>query len=99
MKKWLPAIVVAIGAAWIFSALRPPRDADNRWAVQEFGRLPVMYNGRFQPLDSLARNSLLQLREKQSIYLRSEKRSLSATECLLELMMGSERAAHRPPSP
>ena len=33
-----------------------------------FGTLPVTANGRVQPLDSYARNSLLQLREKTSAH-------------------------------
>ena len=34
-------------------------------ASQAFGRLPILFNGRLQPMDSLARNSLLQIRGKQ----------------------------------
>ncbi|RYD70561.1 MAG: hypothetical protein EOP84_26475, partial [Verrucomicrobiaceae bacterium] len=68
MKKWLPHIILGIFVLWTLSALRPPRDKAGDFAVNEFGRLPVVFNGRFQPLDSLARNSLLQLREKQTAF-------------------------------
>jgi ABC-type transport system involved in cytochrome c biogenesis permease subunit len=63
MKKWFPIVVVAVMGLWLLASLRPPRDAD--FAYTEFGRLPLVSNGRFQPMDSLARNSLLQIREKQ----------------------------------
>ena len=33
----------------------------------EFGKLPVVANGRLKPMDSLARNSLLQIHEKQTL--------------------------------
>jgi len=35
---------------------------DGEFHVREFGRLPVLLNGRVQPFDSVARNSLLQIR-------------------------------------
>ena len=36
--------------------------ADKGFAVSAFARLPLVFNGRVQPMDSLARNSLLQIR-------------------------------------
>ena len=95
MKKALPWIVLGGFALWIVAALPIPPDQSQAWAVRDFGRLPVVSNGRFQPIDSLARNSLLQLREKQSIHLKEEKRELSATEWLMEVMMNSEIANAR----
>ncbi len=90
MRKHLPWIIVAVLAVWLVGSLRMPPDKE--FAFREFGRLPVMSNGRFQPLDSLARNSLLQLREKQTANLEPWKRwwekpkIISATEWLLGVM-------------
>jgi len=36
--------------------------ADKSFAVSAFARLPLVFNGRVQPMDSLARNSLMQIR-------------------------------------
>ncbi len=36
--------------------------ADKGFAVSAFARLPLVFNGRVQPMDSLARNSLMQIR-------------------------------------
>ncbi len=83
--KRLPWIVAAIAAVWMLSALRSPKDAT--YAYHEFGRLPVVFNGRLQPVDSLARNTLLQIRNKQSLRDAKEKRTLSATEWAVEVMM------------
>ncbi len=96
MKKFLPYIVVALFAVWLAGSLRVP--PDKGWAYGEFGRLPVVSNGRTQPIDSLARNTLLQLREKQSANLEPWKdwyespKIISATEWVLGVMMKPEEA-------
>ena len=64
MKKWLPLIITAVFAIYALGDLRPAKVKDFDW--EKFGSIPVMANGRFQPLDSLARNTLLQLREKST---------------------------------
>jgi ABC-type transport system involved in cytochrome c biogenesis permease subunit len=100
MKKWLPMILVALVAAWFLSMLRAPRDRD--FAYAEFGRLPVVFNGRHKPIDSLARNSLLQIREKQVANLEPWKawnkkpRIIPATEWLATVMMNPQVADEWP---
>src|SRR6185436_3730768 len=59
INKWFPWIIAGVFGVWILSTLRMPRDKE--WALSEFGKLPLLSNGRFQPMDSLARNSLLQM--------------------------------------
>lgn len=61
MKQRLPLIITALFALWILGALMPRRDPE--YAFGAFGRLPVVFNGRLQPVDSLARNSLTRIRE------------------------------------
>src|SRR5437867_7340570 len=92
MKKWLPWIPVIIFAAWIISTLRPKPDTS--FHTREFGKLPVLLNGRVQPLDSVARNSLLQLRARQTVALE-HGRQLSAIDWLLEVMMKPDIADER----
>ncbi|HEX3890581.1 MAG TPA: cytochrome c biogenesis protein CcsA, partial [Verrucomicrobiae bacterium] len=64
----------------------------------EFGALPLVFNGRLKPMDSLARNSLLQLREKQTLNLEPWKgwnenpKIISATEWLANVMMNPQIA-------
>src|SRR5690606_24753391 len=64
MKKWLPWLILLLFVGYLAGQFRSPKTGE--WDWQAFGKLPVMSNGRFQPIDSLARNSLLQLREKSS---------------------------------
>jgi ABC-type transport system involved in cytochrome c biogenesis permease subunit len=96
MKKWLPWIVVAVFAGWLIGSLRMP--AEKGWAYDQFGRLPVIANGRVQPFDSLARNTLLQLRAKQTANLEPWKewyekpKMIPATEWLVAVMTKPEVA-------
>jgi ABC-type transport system involved in cytochrome c biogenesis permease subunit len=100
MKKWLPYLIAAVFAVYALGGLRPPVEKDFAW--QKFGRIPVMANGRFQPLDSLARNSLLQLREKASAISSTalkgpdKQRIMPAAEWLAEVMFNPVVAEARP---
>jgi ABC-type transport system involved in cytochrome c biogenesis permease subunit len=102
MKKYLPIIITGVFALWILAGLRPPQDRPGAFALQEFGRLPLVANGRFQPLDSFARNTLLQLRKKSKVDLTPWNRwyqkhtILSATEWMLQTGMKPEIADNIP---
>ena len=58
--KILPWMFVALFGAEIVAVVLPKKDGV--FHVREFARLPVLLNGRVQPFDSVARNSLLELR-------------------------------------
>jgi ABC-type transport system involved in cytochrome c biogenesis permease subunit len=92
MKKWIPFILVIVMAVWVLSGLRHPPETG--FHAREFGKLPVLMNGRFQPFDSVARNSLLQIRTKQSVVTEEngKTQTLTAMEWLLETMMKPESA-------
>jgi ABC-type transport system involved in cytochrome c biogenesis permease subunit len=95
MKKWIPLILVVVMAGWVLSGLRQPPETG--FHTREFGKLPVLMNGRFQPFDSVARNSLLQIRTKQTVPFEEngKTRTLTATDWLLEAMMKPESANDR----
>jgi cytochrome c-type biogenesis protein CcsB len=96
MKKWFPWIVAIVFAGWALGSLRVPKD--KQWAINEFGKLPLMFGGRVQPIDSLARNSLLQIREKARANAEPWKnwwekpKLISATEWAMLVMMKPEEA-------
>jgi ABC-type transport system involved in cytochrome c biogenesis permease subunit len=95
MKKWIPLILVVVMAGWTLSDLRQPPETG--FHARDFGKLPVLMNGRFQPFDSVARNSLLQIRAKQTVYEKTgaQALTLSATDWLLEVLMKPEQADNR----
>ena len=82
---------MAAMALWFFGNLQTPKDKD--FAYAEFGRLPLTANGRIVPVDSLARNSLLEIREKQTLNTEPWKawnekpKIVTATEWLANVMM------------
>ena len=53
-----PLVLILVMAAWIGSRARPARSVDNLPDINAFGRLPVVFEGRVKPFDTLARNSL-----------------------------------------
>src|SRR5678815_1859889 len=100
--KILPCLFVALFAAEIIAVFVPKQDRGLH--VREFGRLPVLLNGRIQPFDSVARNSLLQIRSTGDVPLEEvpswkfwhHPQKLKATEWLLEVMTRPELADTRP---
>jgi len=92
-QKWTPPVLMFVMALWFFEKTQAPKDKD--FAYTEFGQLPVTSNGRIVPIDSVARNGLLQLREKQTLNLEPWKewyqkpRIIPATEWLANVMMNA----------
>ncbi len=84
MKKIVPWIFVVVFAAWTIVSLWQKPEAG--FHTREFGKLPVLLNGRIQPMDSVARNTLLQIRTRQSAG------QTSATAWLMETMMNPDAA-------
>lgn len=80
---------------WVLTSLHQP--ARTIFRIRDFGRLPAQSGGRIQPFDSLARNSLLQIRHKQGVAWTDVAGShkLDATTWLLEVMMKPEIADTR----
>jgi hypothetical protein len=91
-QKWFPPLLMLAMAAW-FCRLICQRRRTMDFAFTEFGRLPVTANGRIVPMDSLARNSLLEFREKQTLNIEPWKdwnenpKIIPATEWLANVMM------------
>jgi ABC-type transport system involved in cytochrome c biogenesis permease subunit len=93
MKKWLPFIPALILALWVLSGAQSPK-AVNDFNIDEFGRLPVLLNGRVQPFDSVARNALLSVSGKSIVRVKDAP-TLSANQWLLEVMAKPELADQR----
>jgi ABC-type transport system involved in cytochrome c biogenesis permease subunit len=79
-QKWFPPLLMALMALWFLGQTQPP--PNHGFAFNEFGQLPVVFNGRLKPIDSLARNSLLQIREKQTLDLEPWKKWYQSQEII-----------------
>jgi ABC-type transport system involved in cytochrome c biogenesis permease subunit len=96
--KFLPWLFLAFFGVEIAMVVLPKREGALHAA--EFGRLPVLFNGRIQPFDSIARNALLQIRSTGDVPLEQlpswqfwrHPKKLRSTEWLLEVMFRPDAA-------
>ena len=104
ISLWLmPFGFLALFGMDIFFSMARPK-ADGEFHVREFGRLPVLLNGRVQPFDSVARNALLQIRSTGDVPLEEvpswqfwhHPKKLKSSEWLLEVMARPAVADTRP---
>ena len=95
MKTERPWILWLVLAATLLYVVAPLFQHDKRggFAMEKFGRVPVLLNGRIKPLDTVARNSLLIIHGKQT--LAAEDGSLTPMDWLAEVMMKPEQADER----
>ena len=102
LLKLLPWFFVALFGAEIIAVMAPKKDGE--YHVRAFGRLPVLLNGRIQPFDSVAHNTLLQIRSTGDVPIEEvpswqfwhHAQKLKSTEWLLEVMTRPETADTRP---
>ena len=100
--RLIPWCFVALFGTEIVVVMLPKRDGE--YHVRAFGSLPVLLNGRIQPFDSVARNSLLQIRSTGEVPLEEvpswqfwhHPKKLKSTEWLLEVMTRPNTADTRP---
>lgn len=85
MKRFLPWIILLLSLAWIGSNWRLPKAGPGQFDLDAFGKLPVLVGGRAKPIDTVARNSLMIIRGRQTVRLEGGK-SLSAREWLADMM-------------
>jgi ABC-type transport system involved in cytochrome c biogenesis permease subunit len=94
MKRLLAIGLLAL-AAFVFIASLLPSRKHSAFPADAFGGLPVLEGGRYKPMDSLARTSLLLLRGKQSAETPGGQR-ITASEWLMHLTLHPEDASEYP---
>jgi ABC-type transport system involved in cytochrome c biogenesis permease subunit len=82
---WLPLFVVILVGGWLLSKGVPPKAEPDSLDLVEFGKLPVVYQGRVKPIDTLARNSLRILSERETFYDKNDEKQ-PAIRWLLDVM-------------
>ena len=83
---WVPAFIFLLFAGYVFGGARVPKVPVTEMQVHQFGALPVAYNGRVKPFDTLARNALTVLSGKGKLG------KISATQWLLGLLSESRES-------
>jgi ABC-type transport system involved in cytochrome c biogenesis permease subunit len=86
----MPFFVVVIAALCAVSGLfiQPPGETE---ATAAFGRLPVLSEGRFKPLDSVARSTLLVIQGRQRV-MTPDGAELTPDQWLLDVFFLPEKA-------
>jgi ABC-type transport system involved in cytochrome c biogenesis permease subunit len=95
MKRLFPFIVLAVAALWVASSFVPPETAKDNLDLAHFGKIPVQVGGRTKPLDTVARNSLLIIRTKETLRL-DDGRQISATKWLADTLFNASVADEYP---
>jgi ABC-type transport system involved in cytochrome c biogenesis permease subunit len=67
-SRYLPILVVGTAAGLLALLSVPPADNSGAMHIYEFGRIPVYDSGRVKPLDSVARNYLSLISDRQYYY-------------------------------
>jgi ABC-type transport system involved in cytochrome c biogenesis permease subunit len=94
--KWFPALIVVVFAAYILSKTRMPESKSSEMQIYEFGKLPLAYQGRIKPYDTLARNTLqiISSRQQVDVWTANGKvvDGVAAIHWLLDAISGHPRA-------
>lgn len=90
MKKWIPWICAAVCAGWFIAGFQAPKP-EAGFDVAAFGRLPMLADGRVQPFDSFARNTLLTMNGSAEVHVTNTV-TVSALDWLLDTMTRPDTA-------
>jgi ABC-type transport system involved in cytochrome c biogenesis permease subunit len=85
MTRFIPYLVLLFAALWIGTTWLIPKPKPGDFDVTSFSRIPVLVGGRIKPLDTVARNSLLIMRGKQTLRLPNGEK-LTATRWLADVL-------------
>ncbi|NOX56578.1 MAG: cytochrome c biogenesis protein ResB, partial [Planctomycetes bacterium] len=96
-KRWqqaywlVPTILVVLCGGWVLSKARLPHYPSDTMNLYEFGKLPLMFEGRSKPFDTFARNSLRIISDRQT-FVDSEDNRQPAIRWLLDVIARPEQA-------
>ena len=101
MIRALPWIVLGLAVFYMAGHAKPPSMPEDGMDIHAFGKIPVAYNGRVKPLDTLARTQLRIISEKETFEEvvgkkpdgTEELKRRPAIRWLLDVFTGS-KAAH-----
>lgn len=80
LAKWFPVLVLLIFVGYISGKAHLPESKSSEMQIYEFGKLPLVYEGRVKPYDTLARNSLQILSGRQEVGVLNAKGEIESHE-------------------
>ena len=88
MRRTITNIIVIIFACLFFQkGVRPEKMGETEAQINAFANLPVKFDGRKKPIDTVARNLLTVLSGKQTVRTENGDK-ISATQWLLDNLAG-----------
>lgn len=90
-QRAFPWIIGVLSLVYVVVVAARPEHSGEHW--RDYARIPVCADGRVKPLDTFARNSLMQISGRQSYDADGHRGS--ATEWLVELMSAPSKASVR----
>jgi ABC-type transport system involved in cytochrome c biogenesis permease subunit len=85
-SRFVPWLAAGLGAIYLMMmATTPARDSKDAMHLTDFGRLPVVHEGRVKPFDSLARQTLMTISGRQYV-VDKDGNEQSAVHWLLDVM-------------
>jgi ABC-type transport system involved in cytochrome c biogenesis permease subunit len=88
-------MALAVAALWLVSNSHMPKTTRGNFDFVTFGKIPVLSEGRNKPLDTVARNSLLIIRGKQTLLL-NDGSSIEARRWLADVLFNPSVADNYP---
>jgi len=85
----VPLVLTLLIGGWLLSKARVPSASDGQPNLYAFGKLPVVYEGRVKPLDTVARNSLRALSNREEMR-NADGDKEPAIKWLLDVISGSD---------
>ncbi|MEX0585523.1 MAG: hypothetical protein WD176_02685, partial [Pirellulales bacterium] len=85
-------VVLVVFGGWLSSKARMPKSPEGQMRLEDFGKLPVVYQGRIKPFDTLARNSLRVISDTEE-FEDAEGNKQPAIRWLLDLIARPSVAA------
>jgi ABC-type transport system involved in cytochrome c biogenesis permease subunit len=94
-ERWVPIAIALLGIVWFTYRLAPQRVDPRSPDLIAFGQLPVHYEGRVKPLDSLARNSMRIISNRET-FVDSKGDKQPAIRWLADVIMDPDAALDHP---
>jgi len=92
-RIWFPIAVVALAGFVVVREAVPPSPSTGKMDLNAFGQIPVQYQGRYMPIDTVARHHMLVISVGKETYATAKEKDPNrkmepAIRWLLEVMSG-----------
>ncbi|MBL4697596.1 MAG: cytochrome c biogenesis protein CcsA, partial [Phycisphaerales bacterium] len=93
IQQFMPWVVLVFALLYAGQKIASPEHIESQFNLDTFRELPVSASGRTKPIDTVARNSLMNISGRQSIQLDDGK--MSAIEWYIELITDPRKSVNR----